>query len=352
MLTILNEDPHKRIELNRSQIIDLLKTDDPYIIKELYNRANKIRARYCGEEIHVRGLINFSNYCKRACLYCGLRKNNKNIQRYRLTTDQIFATVSKGVTAGYKTFVLQSGEDPYYTDEMVSGLIRMIKSKFSVALTLSLGERPYSTLKKWREDGADRYLLKHETSDAGLYRRLHPDLEFHNRITSLINLKEIGYQTGSGIMIGLPGQTYESIADDIILFRNLDIDMIGCGPYIYNPDTPKIKTTPNRKKYIQPEAEFIYKITAINRIMIKDALIPATTALTTIEETTGQKNALLCGANVIMLDITPLEVKHLYKIYPKKDFIDGIKDAEILFQNLTISTGRPVSKTLGHRAHL
>ncbi|MGD9898367.1 MAG: [FeFe] hydrogenase H-cluster radical SAM maturase HydE [Calditrichaceae bacterium] len=351
MLNILDGNPQERIELYRKEIIDLLKTDDPDIITELYNRANTIRARYCGEEIHVRGLINFSNFCKRSCLYCGLRKNNTNIQRYRLTPNQIFTTVSDGVKAGYKTFVLQSGEDPYYTDEMVSGLIRRIKSKFNVALTLSLGERPYSTLKKWREDGADRYLLKHETSDPELYRKLHPDLEFHNRIASLINLKEIGYQTGSGIMIGLPGQTYESIADDIILFRNLDMDMIGCGPYIHNPDTPKIKPTANRQKYVQPEVEFTYKITAINRIMTRDTLIPATTSLSTIEETTGQKNALLCGANVIMLDITPIEVKHLYKIYPKKNFIDGVKDAETLFQNLTISTGRPVSKTLGHRAH-
>jgi biotin synthase len=244
---------------------------------------------------------------------------------------------------------MQSGEDPYYTEKMLCRIIGKIKASCDIAITLSPGERPYRTLKAWFQAGADRYLLKHETSDPALYKKLHPDLRYKNRIRMLKNLKEIGYQTGSGIMIGLPGQTYESVANDILLFRELDIDMIGCGPYIHNPKTPLSDTTPDRERFIQPEDRSVYKVIALTSIVTRDTMIPATTALSTINPVSGAATAFKAGANVLMVNVTPEKHRTFYEIYPRNISADGIPDSRELLASIEKATGRKVSKDYGHR---
>jgi biotin synthase len=308
-----------------------------------------MRAEYVGNAIHVRALLNFSSYCARNCLYCGLRQGNAELTRYRMQEDEIVAAVRQAAGQGYRTIVMQSGEDPYYTEKMLCRIIGKIKASCDIAITLSPGERPYRTLKAWFQAGADRYLLKHETSDPALYKKLHPDLRYKNRIRMLKNLKEIGYQTGSGIMIGLPGQTYESVANDILLFRELDIDMIGCGPYIHNPKTPLSATTPDRERFIQPEDRSVYKVIALTRIVTRDTMIPATTALSTINPVSGAATAFKAGANVLMVNVTPEKHRTFYEIYPRNISAEGIPDSRELLASIEKATGRKVSKDYGHR---
>jgi len=205
--------------LSRSEIVQFLKEDDLAALAKLYTTADDVRALCVGEDIHVRALINFSNHCRRSCLYCGLRQGNAELTRFRMSEQEIISAALKASEKGYRTVVLQSGEDPWYTEEIICRIIGGIKEACDMAVTLSVGEHPYKTLKAWFNEGADRYLLKHETSDPELYEQLHPDLRFEDRIDTLRNLKEIGYQTGSGIMVGIPGQTYESVAEDLLLFK-------------------------------------------------------------------------------------------------------------------------------------
>ncbi len=303
------------LSFSYQEILDFLKTDNPSAIEHLCKTADRTRAEYVGNAIHVRALLNFSSYCARNCLYCGLRQGNAELTRYRMQEDEIVAAVRQAAGQGYRTIVMQSGEDPYYTEKMLCRIIGKIKASCDIAITLSPGERPYRTLKAWFQAGADRYLLKHETSDPALYKKLHPDLRYKNRIRMLKNLKEIGYQTGSGIMIGLPGQTYESVANDILLFRELDIDMIGCGPYIHNPKTPLSATTPDRERFIQPE----------------------------------DRTAFKAGANVLMVNVTPEKHRTFYEIYPRNISADGIPDSRELLASIEKATGRKVSKDYGHR---
>jgi biotin synthase len=335
--------------LSRSEIVQFLKEDDLAALAKLYTTADDVRSLCVGEEIHIRALINFSNYCSRNCLYCGLRRGNAGLARFRMPEAEIIAAAARAYEKGYRTIVLQSGEDEFYTEDVMSAVISGIKEKCDMAITLSLGERPYKTLKAWFNDGADRYLLKHETSDPDLYEKLHPDLRFEDRIDTLRNLKEIGYQTGSGIMVGIPGQTYESVADDILLFKELDIDMVGCGPYIQNPKTPLKKTTPDEKIYIQPEPEYVYKVVALTRILTRDTLIPATTALSVLNPEMGVLSALSAGANVIMINETPAQYKKLYEIYPRDEIPAPILSPDNPFEAIEQLTGRPVSRDFGHR---
>jgi len=335
--------------LTYSDILFFLKTDNKEEIDRLMAAADSVRRECVGDDIHVRALLNFSNCCTRNCLYCGLRRGNAGLHRYRMDEEEIYTSARLAEESGYKTIVMQSGEDSYYTEEMVCRILDRINATLDIAVTLSLGERPYGTLRAWFQKGAARYLLKHETSDPALYAKLHPDLSFENRIATLRQLKEIGYQTGSGIMVGLPGQTYESVARDIMLFKELDIDMIGCGPYIHNPRTPLAETTPDRQRFIQPEDNAVYKVLALTRIVTQDTMIPATTALSTMNPASGAVTAFNAGANVIMVNITPEKYKPLYEIYPR-DIVDGsIPDSKELLASVEQQTGRKISTGYGHR---
>lgn len=334
---------------SHGDIIDFLKETDLSTLAKLYAAADDVRVLHVGEDIHVRALINISNHCRRNCRYCGLRRGNDGLERYRMSPGEIIDAAAGARARGYRTVVLQSGEDPFYTEDMISAVVSGIKQRCDMAVALSLGERPYKTLRAWFSDGADRYLLKHETADPDLYERLHPDLHFEERIDTLRNLKEIGYQTGSGIMIGIPGQTYESVADDLQLFLDLDIDMIGSGPYIHNPKTPLAQRTPNADLYIQPEPEYVYKVMALTRILTRDTMMPATTALSVANPEIGVLSALSAGANVIMIDQTPAPYRALYEIYPRQPEPSPILSPDNTFEDIERLTGRAVSRDYGHR---
>ena len=324
--------------LNKNEIINYLTNDDI----NLFKTADKIRKDNVGDNIHLRGLIEFSNVCKRNCLYCGLRAENKNIKRYRLKEEDIIEIAKRGIWAGYKTIVLQSGEDDYYTKDKLCKIIENIK-KFDVALTLSIGERPYKDYEAFKNAGADRYLLRIETTDKNLYKKMHPNASYENRLECLCNLKNLGYETGTGVLVGLEGQSIESLADDILFFKELNADMIGIGPFIPHPDTPL------KNKFNKNAFNLALKVMAITRIIMPDINIPATTAMESINKN-GRIIALQSGANVIMPNINKAEYAKNYQIYPNKAGIndDIIKEKKILEKKLA-SIKRFISKDKGNR---
>lgn len=294
-------------ELSREEIIALLKDDS--INEELFKAADEVRKKYLGDEVHLRGLIEFTNICKRNCMYCGLRRDNKNLNRYRLSHEEIIDFAKKAVGYGYKTLVLQGGEDDYFTVERLIPIVKDLKA-LGVALTLSIGERPFEEYKMLKEAGADRFLLRIETTDKKLYEELDPGMSHENRIQCLKNLRELGYEVGSGCLIGLPGQTIESIADDILFFKELDVDMNGIGPFIPNEDTPL-------KDAKGGTFEMALKVTALVRLLLPDINIPATTAIESLNKQ-GRVIALQSGANVVMPNVTEGEYRKLYALYPGK----------------------------------
>jgi biotin synthase len=307
----------------------------------LFKFANDVRTRYCGDEIHLRGLIEFSNYCARDCLYCGLRKGNKAVVRYRLADKEIIEIAKSAAGLNYKTIVLQSGEDKAYSIEQLCQIVKQIKQQTDCAITLSLGERSFADYEKLRQAGADRYLLRFETSNEELFKKLKPDSDYKIRMQCLKNLKQIGFQVGSGCMIGLPGQTNELIAEDILLMLDLDLDMIGIGPFIPNPETPlhsKAKGT----------IEMMRKVIALVRIITKNTHLPATTAVGSIDPE-GRQKVLCCGANVIMPNLTPQEYREHYRIYPDKICVkEQPGDCHSCVGAMTISLGRTIAQGFGH----
>ena len=250
--------------LTKKEIVDILKDDSQN--KELFELADKVRHDNVGDEIHLRGLIEFSNTCKCTCHYCGLRAENKTVERYRITPDDIIQFAKNAVNAGYKTIVLQSGEDVFYSKDIMCKIISEIK-KLDVALTLSIGEKPYKELEAYKNAGADRYLLRIETTDKKLYKALHPFMSFENRKNCLYNLKKLGYETGSGSLVGLPGQSIESLADDILFFKENDFDMIGVGPFLPHPSTPL-------KDASHGDFTLSLKVMALIRILMKISIYP------------------------------------------------------------------------------
>ena len=324
---------------SKEDITYLLLHDDD---SELYAAADRIRKQYVGDEVHIREIIEISNYCKQHCLYCGIQAQNKNVVRYRMKPDEIIERVRWSLPLGYRSVVLQSGEDEAWDDETVCRIIREIKA-MDISLTLSFGEKSRETFRKYREAGADRYLLKHETSDEKLYTYLDPGMTFANRIKCQKDLKELGFQVGSGIMIGLPGQTIESIADDIMLFFSMDYDMIGISPFIPHGDT----IIGASKK---GDPAIVRKTVAITRILLKDIHLPVTTAYSTLSDFEGKLEMLSSGANVIMPNITPMEYRDKYVIYPDKDSKD-IEPFEYKkkLEALLKSAGRTIGTTYGHR---
>lgn len=304
-------------DLTRDEIISLLSKSSKEEIKQIYCRADEIRKEYCGDVVHLRGIIEFSNYCEQDCLYCGLRNSNDKLDRYRMTGVEILETARRISEAGIKTIILQSGEDNFYTKEAITNLILSIKENSDVAITLSLGERGRDEYDEWRRAGADRYLLKHETANDRIYTAIHNKQSLQERLTHLKYLKQIGFQAGSGNIIGLPNQTLDDIADDILLCKEYDCDMCSFSPFIPSPDTPFNKVS-------QADLDLTLKTMAVARIVLKDVHIPATTALSTLTGE-GRKLGLTVGANVIMPNFTPDEYKDKYKIYANKTTYDPIK---------------------------
>lgn len=278
----------------------------------LYSEADKIRRKHYGNKVYLRGLIEISNYCKNDCFYCGIRRSNKNAVRYRLSEEEILACCQNGYELGFKTFVLQGGEDAYYTDDIMCKLVAKIKERYpECAITLSLGERSYDSYKKMFDAGADRYLLRHETAEEEHYNRLHPkEMRLETRKECLFNLKKIGYQTGSGFMVGSPYQTTENLIMDLRFLQELSPHMIGIGPYITHKDTPFAE-------HQSGTLELTLRMISILRLMFPKALIPATTALGTINQR-GREMGLLAGANVVMPNLSPVKSRKLYDLYDNK----------------------------------
>ena len=293
--------------LEREEITALLK--DENINETLFYAADKVRKEYVGDEIHLRGLIEFSNICKRNCLYCGIRCGNKNIKRFRLDEENIVTLAKNATQKGFKTIVLQSGEDPYFTAEILANIISRIK-KFNVAITLSTGEMEEREYKLLKDAGADRFLLRIETTNPYLYKKFHPDMSLEHRINCLKTLKKLGYETGTGVLVGLFGQTFESLANDIIFFKEIDADMIGLGPLIVNEDTP-LKGGNNGS------LNLALKMIAITRLLMPDINIPATTAMETLHPK-GRIMALQAGANVIMPNVGDYNEKKTLQFIPRK----------------------------------
>ena len=294
-------------DLTEEEIFQLLK--DNSINEDLFIAADEVREKYLGNSVHLRGLIEFTNICKRNCMYCGLRRDNNNLKRYRLSEDEIINFAQKAVSYGYKTIVIQGGEDDYYTKERMVNIIKKIKS-LGVALTLSLGEKTYDEYKAFKEAGADRYLIRIETTDKKLYEDMDPGMSFENRLDCLKNLGELGYEVGSGTLVGLPGQTLESIARDILFFKKINADMIGIGPFIPNQDTP-LKDAHGENLILS------LKVMALTRLILPDINIPATTAMESLAPN-GRIKALQSGANVVMPNVTEGEYRKLYALYPGK----------------------------------
>jgi biotin synthase len=301
--------------MKSSELRDGLEAEGERLV-ELWRRADTVRRETVGEEVHLRGLVEISNHCRRECSYCGLRAPNY-LSRYRLTSEEILACARQAVAFGYGTVVLQSGEDPSLSADWLADVIRTIKNETDLAVTLSLGERDDEELTRWRKAGADRYLLRFETSNRALYDRLHPPVagRHSDRIALLLKLRDLGYEIGSGVMVGLPGQTREDLINDLLLFAKLDLDMIGLGPYIPHPDTPLA----HEDGIDGGERETLtYKMLALARLLCPGANIPSTTALATINTEAGRMLGLQRGANVIMPELTPVKYRGFYEIYPGK----------------------------------
>lgn len=310
--------------LTPDTILNLLKTEAPSEVENLFKTADRVRQNHVGDEVHLRGLIEISNHCVRQCAYCGINVLNKGVTRYRMTEDEILTTAMLASKLGCGTVVLQSGEDPGITREMICTIIRQIKDRSQMAITLSLGERTEADFSAWKQAGADRYLLRFETSDPDLYHSIHPcqSASPHHRLELLKTLKSTGYETGGGIMVGIPGQTFSSIAKDITLFRELNLDMVGIGPFIAHPETALGKTAQphicHHRDQVPATETMCLKVLALTRIICPDINIPGTTAIETINPESGRRNALQCGANVLMPNLTPVKYKRLYEIYPSK----------------------------------
>ena len=296
----------------KEELVFLLENITDEELKVLRRKAQVTTIMNFRKDIYIRGLIEISNYCKNDCLYCGIRRSNKNAVRYRLTKEQILSCCDLGYELGFRTFVMQGGEDPYFTDEVMCDIIHEVKSKNpDCAITLSLGERGKESFKRLYDAGADRYLLRHETADPGHYNKLHPpELKYENRIRSLFELKEIGFQTGAGFMVGSPFQTTENLANDLLFIKELEPQMCGIGPFIPHKDTVFAD-----KPHGSLRLTLI--LLSIIRLMHPKILLPATTALGTIDPK-GRELGILHGANVVMPNLSPQEHRADYALYDNK----------------------------------
>ena len=299
-------------DLPDGELLALITMDDPEGDRYLAQRAEAVRRRVYGDRVFIRGLIEFTNYCKNDCHYCGIRRSNPHCQRYRLTREEILACCRAGYDLGFRTFVLQGGEDAWYTPERIEELVRAIKERFpDCALTLSVGEKDRRTYQAWFDAGADRYLLRHETADPDHYALLHPkELSLEKRLRCLRDLKDIGYQTGCGFMVGSPGQTPEMILRDLRFIQELKPQMVGIGPFIPHQDTA-YRSEPAGSPALT------LRLLAILRLMLPEVLLPATTALGTVLGD-GRQQGMRHGCNVVMPNLSPSEVRRKYALYDNK----------------------------------
>jgi biotin synthase len=334
-------------DLTREDIIALLRAPVNHSM-DIFTAADRVRKQQMGNEIFLRGIIEFSNFCERNCLYCGLRKSNDKLSRYRMSEDEIIATAKQIKKTGVPTVVLQSGEDSFYSQDIVCRMIERIRKETDLIITLSIGERALDDYKAFQLAGANRYLLKHETASRELYKYLRPGCDWGNRMQCLRRLKQLGFETGTGNMVGLPGQTPEMLADDLLVMKLLDADMLGIGPFISHPDTPLAGVE-------NDDLETTLRVLAVARLLTRNTNIPATTALATLHPQ-GRLQALQAGANVVMPDFTPDIYKKLYDIYPgRKDvgsaeeIISSLeKDFQTIGRTLLYSVGnRPVQQDNG-----
>jgi len=344
--------------LSKSEILDWLREARPDRLQELYDRADRVRKQNVGDAVHLRGLIEISSHCMRQCMYCGLRRGNRALERYRMTREEILDCARQAECLGYGTVVMQAGEDPALTTDWIADIVRWIKRETALAVTLSLGERHDHEFESWRSAGADRYLLRFETSDPELYRAIHPRAAgAPDRLCLLRRLKELGYEAGGGVMVGIPGQSYESLVADVLAFRALDLDMIGIGPYIPHTRTPlgsgALRPAIDRNDQAPATEEMVYKMVALARIMCPTANIPSTTALATINKMHGRKRALSVGANVVMPNLTPLKYRTLYQIYPAKACIEeSPTDCNQCLRGQIHSIGRFAGRGCGGRGEV
>ncbi len=297
-------------DLTDAELKELLETDK--YDEELRIAADAVRREHYGTDVYIRGLIEFTNYCKNDCLYCGIRRSNRCAERYRLTKEDVLECCKEGYALGFRTFVLQGGEDPYYTDERICDIVSAIRKGYSdCAITLSIGEKSYESYRAYYEAGADRYLLRHETATPEHYSRLHPsELTFANRRKCLFDLKEIGFQVGAGFMVGSPCQTTEHLIADLRFLQELKPDMIGIGPFLSHKDTPFCD-------YPNGELKLVLRLLGILRLMHPKVLLPATTALGTMHPQ-GRELGLQTGANVVMPNLSPQSVRKKYMLYDNK----------------------------------
>ena len=302
----------KERDLTDEEFEQLILSEDKETIEYLASKAREVREAVYGKEVYLRGLIEFTNYCKNDCLYCGIRRSNKNAERYRLTEEQILSCCESGYKLGFRTFVLQGGEDAYFSDEVLAPLVKEIKKRYpDCALTLSVGEREKDSYQKLFDAGADRYLLRHETADKEHYESLHPaELSFDHRMKCLWDLKEIGYQVGCGMMIGSPNQTVQHLIKDLRFLQEFKPEMVGIGPFIPHHDTPFADRETG-------SVDITLKLLSIIRIMLPEVLLPATTALGTADGL-GREKGILAGANVVMPNLSPTDVRGKYLLYDNK----------------------------------
>lgn len=311
-------------QLEKEEFVYLLNNYDADISEYLFEKSRQVALKHFGNAIYTRGLIEFTNYCKNDCYYCGISRSNLNAERYRLTSDEILSCCETGHELGFRTFVLQSGEDGFYSDDAIVEIITRIKEGYpDCAITLSIGEKSYNSYKKFFDAGADRYLLRHETASEEHYNKLHPaNLSLKNRKQCLYNLKEIGYQVGTGFMVGSPYQTMENIAEDLLFIKEFSPEMIGIGPFIPHSETRFVNETPG-------SLELTLFLIGLLRLLLPNALIPATTALGTINPL-GREKGILAGANVVMPNLSPVSVRKKYTLYDNK-ICTGEEAAECRF---------------------
>lgn len=300
-------------ELSKKEYIELLKGwENPKVSRKLTEEAVRLRKQYYGDKVYTRGLIEFTNYCKNDCYYCGIRRGNRHAQRYRLSREEILDCCENGYALGFRTFVLQGGEDPYYTDERMADIVRSIRRDYpDCAITLSIGEKSYESYKLFKEAGADRYLLRHETASEELYRRLHPEeMLFSHRRQCLYALKTLGYQVGAGFMVGSPGQKMEHLAEDLVFLKELQPQMVGIGPFIPHHETRFANETAG-------SVGLTLFLLSVIRILLPKVLLPATTALGTMDPL-GREKGLAAGANVVMPNLSPVKNRKQYDLYDNK----------------------------------
>ncbi|MBQ6107495.1 MAG: [Thermoguttaceae bacterium] len=347
--------------MNHHEILTFLRASGSDL-EPLWTEADAIRRANVGDAIHLRGLIEVSNICTAQCTYCGIRVKNPNVHRYKMTIEEILESVRLAQRFGYGTIVLQSGETPAaMPDEWVTEVIREIRKISSQAITLSLGERPandYQAYCDWAEAGANRYLIRFETSNPELFRKLHPGHPgLETRLLALRKLREAGFEIGSGVMVGVPGQTWDDLANDIEMFSTLDLDMIGVGPFLPHPETPLGQEFLAQQDQ-EPQPEQVpndelttLKTVALTRLVCPKANIPATTALACIDRAQGHRNGLTRGANVIMPNVTPAKYRRLYEIYPSKaTTAEAAEQFDRALKEKLLSLGRTIGKGPGNSA--